>query len=273
MTYTTYQFNTNVRRRIYDSSRIVYHVPTPHPTRILSRHDLFYVTKGSISVKLGDLNLHSGKDTVFILPAGILHEGTENCEINTQTLWILMEEEEKDGPSKYDISQNSEESLRLPPCIDASGFPKILEYFEKILITNAEGDKNRASAYMALLLCELHDASLAKERNIHLAEEIRQIINQNLNNKVSNSFVAQKIGFSVKTIESSFKKRFNVTVHKYILCEKLKKGKILIEYFPHMTIRDIAEELNFYDEYHFSRQFKKEYGVSPTEYRKQIFGG
>ncbi|MBP5256250.1 MAG: AraC family transcriptional regulator, partial [Clostridia bacterium] len=55
------------------------------------------------------------------------------------------------------------------------------------------------------------------------------------------------------------------------LTEKLKRGRTFLEYFPHMTIRDIADEMNFYDEYHFSRQFKKEYGVSPLEYKKSFF--
>jgi AraC-like DNA-binding protein len=38
-----------------------------------------------------------------------------------------------------------------------------------------------------------------------------------------------------------------------------------------MPMRDIAEALGFYDEYHFSRQFKKEFGISPREYKKVFF--
>ena len=36
-----------------------------------------------------------------------------------------------------------------------------------------------------------------------------------------------------------------------------------------MTIKEIAYNLGFYDECHFSKQFKKFTGTSPAEYRKK----
>ncbi len=39
---------------------------------------------------------------------------------------------------------------------------------------------------------------------------------------------------------------------------------------PGVLLRDIAEELGFCDEYHFSRQFSKSVGWSPSEYRSRI---
>ena len=269
--YVTYQFNTSVRRRIYDANRMVYHVPTTHPTRTLTRHDLFYVTKGSFTIGLGDQTIRAGRDSVVILPARICHRGIDDCEADTKTLWILMEEEQGDGVYSYSDAHETDEALLLPPCIDASGFPRILKYFEKILLSHIDGDRDRASAYTSLLLCELHDATLAKEPNILLAEQIRQTINLNLNKPVSNTDIAEKTGKSVKTVENVFKKHFGITIHRYILTERLKKGRTYLEYFPHMTIRDIADEMNFYDEYHFSRQFKKEFGISPMEYKKRFF--
>ncbi|MBQ3219724.1 MAG: AraC family transcriptional regulator, partial [Clostridia bacterium] len=35
-----------------------------------------------------------------------------------------------------------------------------------------------------------------------------------------------------------------------------------------ITIREISDRYNFYDQFYFSRCFKKRYGISPTEYRK-----
>lgn len=39
---------------------------------------------------------------------------------------------------------------------------------------------------------------------------------------------------------------------------------------PGVLLRDISEELGFCDEYHFSRQFSKTVGWSPSEYRSRI---
>jgi AraC-like DNA-binding protein len=42
-------------------------------------------------------------------------------------------------------------------------------------------------------------------------------------------------------------------------CEMLSK--------PGVRLRDISDTLGFCDEYHFSRQFRKSVGWSPSEYR------
>ena len=138
-------------------------------------------------------------------------------------------------------------------------------------MSHLNGDETRASAYTTLLLCDLYDACSAKESRTVLAEEIRRYINLNLNSAISNTGIARHFDRSVKTVEAVFKKQFGITIHKYILTERLKKGKSFLEFFPHMSIRDVAEETFFYDEYHFSRVFKKEFGVPPTVYRKTFF--
>ena len=265
------RFSTAVRRRLYDVNRVAYRKPTPHPTRILAHHDIFYVMKGGFVIEVEDQVIRAGRDSVVILPSGYWHKGTENCEADTHTLWLLMEKEEEDTCIFDDDHRRTSEWLSLSLCVDASGRPSILKYFEKILLAHIDGDEARASSYLTLLLCELYDADHKKAPGILMAEEIRQMIDLNLEKSLSNEDIALAIGRSVKTVETVFKKHFGMTIHRYVIQEKLKKGKRYLEYFPDMSLRDIAIELNFYDEYHFSRQFKKEYGISPADYKKQYF--
>jgi AraC-like DNA-binding protein len=38
----------------------------------------------------------------------------------------------------------------------------------------------------------------------------------------------------------------------------------------YMTLREVADECGFCNEFHFSRRFKQIVGLSPKEYRKQL---
>ena len=260
--------NTAVKRRIHDINRVTFHVPVPHPTRLLAEHDLFYVTKGSFVIEAGGQLIRAERDDVVLLPAGVRHRGTENCEADTRTLWMLLEAEAGDAFDETGTGEKTEDLLPLPLIIDASGRPEILHMFENILLYWVSGEKNRASAAVTLLLYQLNELGGTAERP-PLAEKIRQEVLLNLNRKITNEQLAAGVGKSVKTVEAAFRKRYGVTIHQYVMTEKLKRSCVYLTYFPHMPVRDIAEELGFYDEFHFSRLFKKTYGVSPSIYRKK----
>lgn len=66
--------------------------------------------------------------------------------------------------------------------------------------------------------------------------------------------------------------KLNTSLHLFpIHCGKicfLPIDKNVNENFFEMSMKEIAYNLGFYDEYHFSRQFKKIMRISPTEYKK-----
>lgn len=54
--------------------------------------------------------------------------------------------------------------------------------------------------------------------------------------------------------------------------QKMLLAKEYLELYPNMKIFEIAINLSFYDEYHFSHSFKKYFGISPGYYRTSING-
>lgn len=81
--------------------------------------------------------------------------------------------------------------------------------------------------------------------------------------------VAARLGLSYDAFRRRFSRSFGVSPFQYHsrrvidrACEMVQQGD--------MSNREIAEQLNFCDEFYFSRRFKKLTGRSPTEFRRSL---
>ncbi|GAA0182677.1 AraC family transcriptional regulator [Clostridium sediminicola] len=66
----------------------------------------------------------------------------------------------------------------------------------------------------------------------------------------------------------NFKRKFNTTPNAYQLQLKVDYGKKLLK--GSSDIVDIAIRASFYDQAHFTKEFKKAYGITPLQYYKSI---
>lgn len=59
-----------------------------------------------------------------------------------------------------------------------------------------------------------------------------------------------------------------ITIEKFILSQKIEKVKELL-FYDELTLSEIAFQMNYSSTAHLSSQFKKETGMTPTEFKKQ----
>ena len=79
---------------------------------------------------------------------------------------------------------------------------------------------------------------------------------------------AHQLGTNEFKLKYGFKELYGTTVYRFLLQERLRKAKMLIEHAD-FTIKTIAYRTGFKSIPHFSRAFKKRYGFAPSELRKQ----
>lgn len=65
-----------------------------------------------------------------------------------------------------------------------------------------------------------------------------------------------------------FKQQMGVPPIQYITRKKIEKAKELLSSTP-SSVSEIADQLGFNDLFYFSKQFKKNVGLTPTEFRKK----
>lgn len=62
-----------------------------------------------------------------------------------------------------------------------------------------------------------------------------------------------------------FNIRFGVSPKKYIIQGRMQIAKAMLENGEYESISQVAREVGYDDSLHFSKLFKKFYGVSPTK--------
>jgi AraC family transcriptional regulator of arabinose operon len=94
---------------------------------------------------------------------------------------------------------------------------------------------------------------------------ICDLLKQNLKVGTNLNSIAKRLNMSYETMRKKFKKSMGCSLSQYIINERINKGKSLLLDLK-MRIKNVAMELGYFDEYAFSKQFKKYVGVSPSEF-------
>lgn len=103
----------------------------------------------------------------------------------------------------------------------------------------------------------------------HLFSQITSYIVENYTSPhLMVSEIAGHTNISEVHLRRIFKAAANTTPMKYVNFLRLEKAKNMLT-DSNFSIREIALAVGFEDAYYFSRLFKKEVGVSPTEYKKR----
>lgn len=93
-------------------------------------------------------------------------------------------------------------------------------------------------------------------------------IKQNTNQHITVGDVAGYIGFSKSYFSAYFKENLGFTVSDFILRCKLEEGRRLLQ-FTNKPISTISTFLCFSSQSHFQTAFKKQFGMTPNEYRRK----
>lgn len=103
-----------------------------------------------------------------------------------------------------------------------------------------------------------------------LLNEIIIYINDNIYSPITVEQLCHEFSTSRSSLQQLFNKNLNIAPKQYISQLKLKKAKYLIKENKY-TISEISDKLGFTSIHYFSRKFKQEFNIAPSDYAKTIY--
>lgn len=100
-----------------------------------------------------------------------------------------------------------------------------------------------------------------------LVSSIKHLINDHP--EVNNNFVAKQLGYHPYYLNEIFKKHEGITLHQYIIGQRLSKAYELIT-SSRLPISEIASVCGFCSQSYFTTSFTSRFNITPTLLRKQI---
>ncbi len=106
----------------------------------------------------------------------------------------------------------------------------------------------------------------------YAVKRIVNYLNENYEHKISLDQIAHNMYLSPVYISKIFKEETGESPINYLIKIRLEKAREILEHSEDGSIKNIATEVGYDDVYHFSKLFKKYYGISPQNYRRSLNG-
>lgn len=239
-----------------------------HPDRIMNEYDMLFLTNGNWDIYEDDNLYHVSSGQILLLEPGKHHYSLTKCSPEMRNMFLHLSVLPGDG-------QYSDTALSIAKLTDCNPRPDIPRLFDEIIDlywSAPNGLKSfRMQTLLSSLLIELSD--LAKTPVKSIDSEISDILSRFRSNPdifYSPEELAYEYGMSLRTLSSHFKVQTGTTVHQYQLNLKLDRAYDALIQNPTRSIKDLAVSYGFYDEFHFSKLFKRKFGISPSLINKPV---
>lgn len=255
-----------IESKVYWAEACTYH---PESEIEEHSHDFFhyiYVVKGSGRINI-DGRLHEFiPKHMYLLAPGKKHSFCNTREENLVTIEIKFE---------FFDEELMKEIAKLPEVLDVSETPI------KRILTNIKREcANKKLYFEDIVTMNMHEIfshlkrvekTKETENKTEVPGEISKVIeyiNENLERDINLQELADVLCFEKTYFLKKFKSLMGITPMSYTRNMRIERAKELLKYSD-MNITQISEAVGFLSLHHFSKQFSKCVGMSPSKFKTE----
>ena len=133
-----------------------------------------------------------------------------------------------------------------------------------------EESLNAYSEILQMISDKIEEDDLISNEEMSFSSSIKNYLDNNYRNKITLSELSLNFHCSTVTLTQHFKHKYGISIIQYVNSKRLKLAEKLLKEKTY-SISYISEYCGFKDVEYFSRMFKKEYGLSPSNWIKNLY--
>ena len=122
--------------------------------------------------------------------------------------------------------------------------------------------------YRFLYLCSIQQCSESEPKNDPILINACSWINEHLNIPVNLNLLEEKLNVSRSTLCRIFKKEKGISPRDYWISRRNERAEFLLIH-SELSIKEIAFQLGYSSQFHFSNEFYRYHNLSPLHYRRR----
>jgi AraC family transcriptional regulator of arabinose operon len=232
-----------------------------------------YTVAGQGRYQQGSSALYCQQGDVVLLPPNIIHDyATASIDTPWGFYWAHF------IPRPYWLPwlalPESQDGLRLYAAKDAETRQRIEQAFRRLVSDSQEkGPYRDALAQNALeeafILIAMERSLQSSSANDPRVNLVQQYLEQHFHQPIQMALLARKVALSPWRLAHLYKEATGQSMMEYLTRLRLREAARLLA-LTSRSVAEIGRDVGFESSNHFSRLFKKYYGISPRLYRATV---
>jgi AraC-like DNA-binding protein len=231
--------------------------------------ELTYVDSGCLTTEVNDETyIIKSNELMVYAPGSFARQSTDNKTCSYLTIIFamdLLKPEEEVLLSDRVFTADPE----IRKAIDVFVRSNKSAHYEDLMLNSIDLIVTHLLRYNQDQPARIIPTPMQQKFESELLNEILVYVNENIYNSFNVEELCNHFAISRSSLQALFKNNLGVAPKQFISDMKLKKSRLLIKESKY-TISEISNMLGYSSIHYFSRKFKSEYGMTPTEYAHKL---